>query len=199
MMGSAAPLVVCASLWWWWSAGASSSSLGSVATTVLGPSVREALELASLEQRLEDFNIRQAFAGATVQALLAVPITAAFEGTGPKKLQYSDRVSLPSSLGAEIARQRAEVPWHFQVSTLQGKRASCCCCPVDFRAPENVVFLPEWMFRHLGAKPFDVLLVTQVKLRQGQKLSLKVHPSSLSLFGDPFHSIPFLPSLPSRE
>ena len=35
--------------------------------------------------------------------------------------------------------------------------ATVLSSPLDFRAPENYVFLPDWMFRHLGLRPGEAV------------------------------------------
>lgn len=42
---------------------------------------------------------------------------------------------------------------------------SVFCAPLDFRSPENFAFAPLWMMRQLRVLPYDVLLLTWVKLK----------------------------------
>lgn len=74
------------------------------------------------DQCIEDYNARQSFAGLISRALLIVPITDAFDMPSTTltrgKIQFSDRVSMPASLGLQLAQQQAEVPWHFQIQPL---------------------------------------------------------------------------------
>jgi len=175
--------------------------------------VEDARERARREQCVEDFNVRQRFAGLTCRALFLVPVTDAFDVTSNPiargKLQNSDRVSMPASLGAEILQNRVEVPWHFQIQPLlttkestgvvdcvsddgstvlkkigAADHAKLCCSPIDFRAPENYLFVPLWMFRHLGLEPFDLVLLTQVRLVEGVSLQLRPN-KAFSLLAQP--------------
>ena len=94
------------------------------------------------------------------------------------KVQYGDKCSLPASIGRLIFEKPYEVPWIFEVipdrtitkafsSELQDRQFvkndlvskkygigkvldKAFMSPLDFRSPENYVFLPRWLMKSLG-------------------------------------------------
>eukprot|EP01031_Cornospumella_fuschlensis_P049156 gene49156-60173_t len=87
------------------------------------------------------------------------------------KVHYGDKCSLPSSIGKIIFDKRYEVPWLFEIKRVtqnkklspaescsdkiirdgddiakayyrRGKLETAYISPLDFRAPENYIFLP---------------------------------------------------------
>ncbi len=39
------------------------------------------------------------------------------------------------------------------------------CSPLDFRSPENYIFMPNWVMNHLKIKPYDVVSVSLVRIQ----------------------------------
>jgi Ubiquitin fusion degradation protein UFD1 len=109
-----------------------------------------------------------------------------------RHVQSGDKMSLPSCFLKAIHLNHAEVPWLFSVSRVEGvtgprvefamdqpdatddeKDVITECKPLrdldqvvggplDFRAPNNYVFLPLWMMRALGLRPRDIVQVEQI-------------------------------------
>lgn len=50
---------------------------------------------------------------------------------------------------------------------------SRCISPLDFRAPENYVFMPMWAMRALGIDPLDIVQVRFVRLQLSTKVVLE--------------------------
>jgi len=161
-----------------------------------------ARERAVREQYIEDFNARQISAGIFCRACMILPIDDLFDLGGSTsiirdKLQYSDRCFLPQSISAVLMERRIEVPWQFQIKTIPQTNdleesaqsfnplsaSSVYCSPMDFRAPENFIFVPKWMMHHLGIQPFSLVLLSWVRLRDG--VSIKLRPKQKS-----FHKLP---------
>ena len=59
------------------------------------------------------------------------------------------------------------------------------CSPLDFRAPENFLFVPLWMLRALRAKPYDVVFMTWVKLNDGVTIELQPHQDAFLKLANP--------------
>jgi len=142
-----------------------------------------------LEQKVENYNSQQGKRNALHRACIILPLTDSFEppaGTpGHGKLSSSDKISLPHSIGAQLAIEKVEVPWHFRLINaaadpplhLAATRTATSytpserdgsqvyAAPLDFRAPENYVFAPSWMLRQLRVAPYDVVFLTWVKLK----------------------------------
>ena len=59
------------------------------------------------------------------------------------------------------------------------------CSPLDFRAPENFLFVPLWMLRSLRAKPYDVVFMTWVKLNDGVTIELQPHQDAFLQLANP--------------
>ena len=57
--------------------------------------------------------------------------------------------------------------------------------PLDFRAPENFLFVPLWMLRSLRAKPYDVVFMTWVKLNDGVTIELQPHQDAFLKLANP--------------
>ncbi|RYH30170.1 hypothetical protein EON65_05955 [archaeon] len=123
------------------------------------------------------------------------------------KVHYGDKCSLPSSIGKIIFDQRYEVPWLFEIKPVKrksklapsvaisngspgeddeiakpyyrrGKIDSSYISPLDFRAPENYIFLPKWLMNDLNLQPYDAVDVSFVRIRLADLVVLQ--PLSLS-------------------
>jgi hypothetical protein len=97
-----------------------------------------------------------------------------------------------------------KVPWLFEVSRVEGVTAPRVPLPpdehhhpssstlsravggaIDFRSPNNFVFLPKWMFKSLGLRPFDVVDVRLVtNTPPGSAVRLRPHTSKFLTIGN---------------
>jgi hypothetical protein len=193
---------------------------------------------------VEDRNAVEKSTGSFKRYALVLPLTEAFEPPltrGYGKLQFSDRVSVPASYNAEIAKRNLEVPWHFEIKPVLGdevpvnydgdaddaslvrqlghpgieeprvrplsrpasrsrqregdasgtaigllpKLARCFCSPVDFRSPENFVYVPLWIMRQLRLKPYDAVTMTSCKLKDGVRIELQPHQDAFLKLANP--------------
>lgn len=123
------------------------------------------------------------------------------------KVHYGDKCSLPSSIGKIIFDKRYEVPWLFEIKPVKqksklapstdirdlvsgegdditdnffrrGKIDVAYISPLDFRAPENYIFLPKWLMNDLNLQPYDAVDVSFVRIRLADLVVLQ--PLSLS-------------------
>jgi len=145
-----------------------------------------ALEQTLHEQCVEDENAVHKIDDHLVRRLIVLPLTEAFNPSqiSPMhgKVQYGDKCSLPSSIGRAIFEKPFEVPWIFEITpvTSSGSKAnvssnlSCTSSnmlkkayisPLDFRAPENYIFLPQWLMSTLDLAPNDVVDVSFIRLK----------------------------------
>jgi hypothetical protein len=111
------------------------------------------------------------------------------------KVQYGDKCSLPTSVGRLIFEKRYEVPWLFELKPVSKKDRSefaplappegleaadmvdmeaapmrrlldkAYVSPLDFRSPENYIFLPRWLMNDLGLAPNEVVDVSFVRIK----------------------------------
>lgn len=118
-------------------------------------------------------------------------------------VQTGDKMSLPSNFWPAIQLNDADVPWLFSVSRIEGVTGERVPVdfeedaispyqplqaldqvvggPLDFRAPSNYVFLPLWMFRALGLRPFDVVQVELIQtVAPGSLAKLRPHSKSFA-------------------
>lgn len=59
--------------------------------------------------------------------------------------------------------------------------------PLDFRSPENYIYLPKWIMRELKLNPFDVVDISMVKIKLAQLVKfqpLSTHWDELLQHGD---------------
>ncbi|KAJ1436700.1 ubiquitin fusion degradation protein UFD1-domain-containing protein [Ochromonadaceae sp. CCMP2298] len=111
------------------------------------------------------------------------------------KVQYGDKCSLPTSIGRLIFEKRYEVPWLFELKPVSKKDRSefaplqppegleaadmqgleqapvrrllekAYISPLDFRSPENYIFLPKWLMKDLGLAPNEQVDVSFVRIK----------------------------------
>lgn len=170
--------------------------------------------VALLEQQVEDYNAAWiAQSGSSAQACrhrrcLVLPLDEGFDpvvGTfSHGHVQSGDKMSLPRNFWQAIELNKAEVPWLFKVSRIDGvtgERVNMTVTsgpstdehvpfqeldavvggPLDFRAPANYVFLPWWMMRSLGLRPRDIVQVELITtVPPGSLARLRPHSSSFS-------------------
>lgn len=146
-----------------------------------------ALRQTIYEQNVEDVNTVYKFNNYIDRKLIVLPIEVKFTTVkhGPMlgKEQFSDKCSLPRSVGSLLFEKMFESPWTFEItkigtgsilpSNLSATHATdvnkVYASALDFRAPENYVFVPPWIMTSLGLSNWDI-----VNLR-----FLKLHPVSM--------------------
>mmetsp|Transcript_46021 Transcript_46021/g.111451 ORF Transcript_46021/g.111451 Transcript_46021/m.111451 type:complete len:339 (+) Transcript_46021:92-1108(+) len=165
-----------------------------------------AKSLAALEQEVEDFNAvwvasAKDYAESTSRRrLICMPLDERFDppmgSFSHEHVQTGDKMSLPRVLWDGVQYNKAEVPWLFSVSRVDGVTKERIHAseeyaaealnevvggPLDFRAPANYCFLPWWMMRALGLHPRDIV---DVKLAQtvpaGSMVKFRPHSSSFT-------------------
>jgi hypothetical protein len=192
----------------------------------------KAWKRALIEQKVEDSNVIYKFSESLRRQCIALPLDDSFclnkasEMFG--KIQYSDKCSLPSSLGQYIFDKPVEAPWLFQIRTVADSVSTeveeedakfveqedsaeflvedprqlmtetprqvtakvAYCSPLDFRAPENYVFVPRWIMENLGIKNNDLVDIEFVRMKLAslvtlQPLTLKWDELLNKIGGDP--------------
>lgn len=167
-----------------------------------------ARSMALLEQAVEDHNAEHlatssdAVEAASYRRCIALPLDDRFDPPvgvfSHGHVDTGDKMSLPRNFWDAITRSKAEVPWLFEVSRVDGVTSPRVVLPaderdhpsssglaravggaLDFRSPGNYAFLPKWMFRALGLRPRDVVdvrLVTDTP--PGSAVRLRPHSSA---------------------
>ena len=146
-----------------------------------------ALRQTFYEQEVEDINAVHKIDNHLVRRLIVMPLTEDFKPNQADlmhdKVQYGDKCSLPTSIGRFIFEKRFDVPWIFElkpvrkapndqsliikqtekfnVTTLDKVYIS----PLDFRSPENYIFLPQWMMTSLNLKSNDLVDISFVRIK----------------------------------
>lgn len=174
-----------------------------------------ARELALTEQQVEDHNARWVAASkdraeaTSKRRLICLPLDERFDPSmgmfSHGHVQTGDKISLPSCFMTTIKENKAEVPWLFKVSRIDGEGGEDTADervdvdvvskglaaaanvkevvggPLDCRAPSNYCFLPWWMMRALGLKPLDLVdveLITTVP--PGSMAKFRPHSSDFA-------------------
>jgi hypothetical protein len=195
---------------------AASPSSGSLGEAVLESlkgfkGVPRAIELARLEQELEDLNVMYKYDGRLERVLLVMPLTEQFDPPmgqfGQGHVQTSDRVSLPKSVMMEVIRRSLDVPWQFEIhrmhrrgpgdyvpvkltppssEELEGAKempqlAKVTGSILDYRSPEQYLFVPDWMMKSLRLRPRDMVRLKYKRMPQGAGcVYLQAHTSDLA-------------------
>ena len=109
------------------------------------------------------------------------------------KVQYGDKCSLPASLGRLIFEKPYEVPWIFEVTPVNTKTSfgdftpsitsaegdetaevirahtpklsKAYISPLDFRSPENYIFMPKWLMNSLRLQTNDIVDISFVRIK----------------------------------
>ena len=154
-----------------------------------------AIKQTLYEQEVEDINAVHKIDNHLARRLIVMPLTDAFKPNRADlmhdKIQYGDKCSLPTSIGRLIFEKRYEVPWLFEVKPVRseeylasnsqpnsnsiavvGSKSSTgsniekvYIGPLDFRSPENYIFLPKWMMHDLNLKSNDIVDVSFVRIK----------------------------------
>jgi Ubiquitin fusion-degradation protein len=165
---------------------------------------QNANSLAVLEQAVEDYNAEEIVASAidaasavSYRRLIVLPLDERFDPPAGVfshgHVQTGDKMSLPREFWTAIQRTKAEVPWLFEVSRVNGVTGPRVVFPtgmedpgldrvvggaIDFRSPSNYVFLPKWMMQALALKPRDVVDVKLIQtVPAGSAVKLRPHSS----------------------
>lgn len=146
----------------------------------------KALRQTLFEQSVEDENSLHKMDNHLVRRLIVMPLTEAFNPSQISamhcKVQYGDKCSLPGSIGRAIFEKPYEVPWLFEMTPVRRESTSveyvpstdlpparildkAYVSPLDFRAPENYIFLPQWLMKSMGLQPNDLVDVSFVRIK----------------------------------
>jgi hypothetical protein len=181
-------------------------SFKSGAAKIWGKRYEDAKVLAALEQEVEDYNAvfiasaRDYAESSTRRRLICMPLDERFDppmgSFSHEHIQNGDKMSLPRVFFDAIQVNKAEVPWLFSVSRVDGVTKERVDVPeefaaealnevvggpLDFRAPPNYVFLPWWMMRALGLHPRDVVDVKLIEtVPPGSMVKFRPHSSSFA-------------------
>ena len=145
------------------------------------------------EQEVEDINSIHKIDNHLVRRLIVMPLTDDFKPSQVdlmhEKIQYGDKCSLPTSIGRLIFEKRFDVPWLFELTPVRkGKEVAgrsrtagevegtqisardavldkVYISPLDFRAPENYIFLPQWMMKCLDLHSNDIVDISFVRIK----------------------------------
>jgi len=210
---------------------ASASSAASSSSTKPGPPLKEnrfvrlakqhyerARELALIEQQVEDHNARWVAASrdraeaTSKRRLICLPLDERFDPPmgmfSHGHIQTGDKISLPPCFLNTIKENKAEVPWLFKVSRVDGEGGDDNVLitdervdvdvvskglaaeanlkelvggPLDCRAPSNYCFMPWWMMRALGLKPLDLVDVQLITtIQPGSMAKFRPHSSDFA-------------------
>jgi hypothetical protein len=163
--------------------------------------------LATLEQQVEDWNAewvagaRDRVEANSKRRLICLPLDDRFDPPvgvfSHGHVQTGDKMSLPRNFLDAIKESKAEVPWLFSVSRIEGvtqprvENVSTDLAPralnevvggpLDMRAPSNYCFLPWWMMRALGLHPMDIVDVKLVQsVPPGSLARLRPHSAAFA-------------------
>lgn len=146
------------------------------------------------EQEVEDVNAVHKIDNHLVRRLIVMPLTDAFKPHRADlmhdKVQYGDKCSLPTSIGRLIFEKRYEVPWIFEIkpviaakndfnlafrsdanattttqASVKPKLTKAYISPLDFRSPENYIFLPKWLMDDLSLSPNDLVDISFIRIK----------------------------------
>jgi len=111
------------------------------------------------------------------------------------KVQYGDKCSIPGSIGRLIFEKPYEVTWIFEIKPLRKEKNysdstkkvnnnnnnnsdnidtniiqppildKAYISPLDFRSPENYIFLPRWLMKSLDLSTNDIVDVSFVRIK----------------------------------
>lgn len=167
--------------------------------------------LAVLEQAVEDYNAEEIVASApdaasaiSYRRLIVLPLDERFDPPvgvfSHGHTQTGDKMSLPRVFWSAIQKTNADVPWLFEVSRVDGVTGPRVIFPpnmedpklskvvggaIDFRSPDNYVFLPRWMMQALALKPRDVVDVKLIQtVPAGSAVKLRPHASEFVNIGN---------------
>ena len=167
--------------------------------TILSHALNKAMRQTLKEQEIEDVNSVHKIDNHLVRRLIVMPLTDAFnpnQATGMHgKVQYGDKCSLPASLGRLIFEKPYEVPWLFEIKPINQGRdkfttiqetkhnsdmnityeilSKAYISPLDFRSPENYIFLPSWLMRNLNLTTNDIVEISFIRIKLASLVTLQ--------------------------
>ena len=116
------------------------------------------------------------------------------------KIHYSDKCCFPKSIGSDIIEKSYEVPWIFEITpvrreietsgVLEMKKKSenesipflrrdekglerVYISSLDFRSPENYIFVPKWVMDSLNLDKYDIVNVKFVRMKLASLVTLQ--------------------------
>ncbi len=137
---------------------------------------------------VEDINSVHKIDNHLVRRLIVMPLTDDFNPSQASemygKIQHGDKCSLPGTIGRLIFEKPYEVPWLFEMKPVRsidyrpidngnvpafprrGKLLEkAYISPLDFRSPENYIFLPKWLMKALDLHPNDEVDISFVRIK----------------------------------
>lgn len=176
------------------------------AAKIWGKRYDDAEALAAMEQEVEDYNAAliasaKDYADSTTRRrLICLPLDDRFDPPmghfSHEHVQTGDKMSMPRVFWDSIQVNKAEVPWLFSVSRVDGVTKERVQVPeefaaeplnevvgslLDFRAPPNYIFLPWWMMRALGLQPRDIVDVKMIEtVPPGSMVRFRPHSSEFA-------------------
>lgn len=175
-------------------------------TISINKKIEASKSLAAMEQEVEDFNAvwvasaKDYAESSSRRRLICMPLNERFDppmgSFSHEHVQTGDKMSLPRVLWDAIQFNKAEVPWLFSVSRVDGVSKErihpsdeyaaeslneVVGGPLDFRSPANYCFLPWWMMRALGLHPRDIVDVKLAPtIPSGSMVKFRPHSSSFA-------------------
>jgi hypothetical protein len=163
--------------------------------------ISKGLKQTLKEMDVEDKNSVHKIDNHLERRLIVMPLSDEFNPSQASemhgKIQHGDKCSIPGTLGRLIFEKPYEVPWLFEVIPvrsedytpkskgllLQGKSclttidrpklAKAYVSPLDFRSPENYIFLPQWLMDALDLQPNDEVDVSFVRIKLATLITLQ--------------------------
>jgi hypothetical protein len=158
---------------------------------ILSSTWTKAVKQTLFEQEIEDNNSIHRIDNHLVRRLIVMPLTEAFNPNQASamhgKVQYGDKCSIPGSIGRLIFEKPYEVPWIFEIKPIRKDNSKkvtitsdiddnivpppsqildkAYISPLDFRSPENYIFLPRWLMKSLDVTTNDVVDVSFVRIK----------------------------------
>jgi len=166
-----------------------------ISGNILSNAWTKAVKQTLHEQEVEDVNAVHKIDNHLVRRLIVMPLTEAFNMNQMNgmfgKVQYGDKCSLPGTIGRLIFEKPYEVPWLFEIIPVnpsplrQSEEKSigdlffdrfspqsqsklldkAYISALDFRSPENYIFLPNWLMISLGVKTNDLVDISFVRIK----------------------------------
>ncbi len=103
----------------------------------LSEGVPKAIELANLEQELENVNVMHKYDRRIERVLMVMPLTEQFDPPvgqfGQGHVQFSDRASIPRSVVMEVVRRKLDVPWQFEIARVHRRGGCVMVCNMHVR------------------------------------------------------------------
>jgi ubiquitin fusion degradation protein 1 len=145
----------------------------------------KSFRLGQKEQIIEDANNEIQYTDLLERRLMVLPLTDSFASSKYNamfdKVQFSDRCCLPQSLGSQLS-QGPTPPWILRLTPEEIITSPKVSAPslhsvyvsaLDFRAPDNYIYVPAWVMNSLGLKSFDVVNLRFVRLKGVSRVTLQ--------------------------